>query len=137
MKTGSVRGAELRAVLQGDYWRAESAELIVTAWEQSGETLTAFARRHGVRRDRWPVGGTDCGRLGAPPACVSTRSWYGRPRWTGSPGPYRWSPMAAADWNWFCAAGVGSWSGAGSTANKKTERPASPKTPPQPIPGRR
>ena len=33
MKTGSVRGAELRAALQGDYWRADSAELIVTAWE--------------------------------------------------------------------------------------------------------
>ena len=52
MKTGSVRGAELRAALQGDYWRAASAELIVTAWEQSGETLAAFARRHGVRPNR-------------------------------------------------------------------------------------
>ena len=52
MKTGSVRGAELRAALQGDYWRADSAELIVTAWEQSGEILTAFARRHGVRPNR-------------------------------------------------------------------------------------
>jgi hypothetical protein len=52
MKTGSVRGAELRAALQGDYWRADSAELIVAAWEQSGESLTAFARRHGVRPNR-------------------------------------------------------------------------------------
>jgi hypothetical protein len=34
------------------YWRAESAEVIVRAWEQSGETLTAFARRHGLGRER-------------------------------------------------------------------------------------
>ena len=52
MKTGSVRGTDLRAALRGGYWRAASAELIVTAWEQSGETLTAFARRHGVRPNR-------------------------------------------------------------------------------------
>jgi len=52
MKTGSVREAELRAVLQGDDWRAESAGLIVAAWERSGETLAAFARRHGVRPNR-------------------------------------------------------------------------------------
>ena len=52
MKTGSVGGAELRAALQCDYWRAESAGLIVAAWEQSGETLAAFARRHGVRPNR-------------------------------------------------------------------------------------
>ena len=52
MRTGSVRGSELRTALQVGYWRAASAELIVTAWEQSGETLAVFARRHGVRRER-------------------------------------------------------------------------------------
>lgn len=36
-----------RLALAGGYWRAESAEVVVRAWEQSGEALTAFARRHG------------------------------------------------------------------------------------------
>jgi transposase-like protein len=52
MKTGSDRGEVLRAALREGYWRAESAKLIVKAWEQSGESLAAFARRHGLRRER-------------------------------------------------------------------------------------
>jgi hypothetical protein len=52
----AVRSRYLRAALAGRYWRAESAEVVVRAWEQSGEALTAFARRHGMhpaRLMRW------------------------------------------------------------------------------------
>lgn len=52
MKKRTVRDGALRAALRTGYWRPESAELVVAAWEESGETLVAFARRHGLRRDR-------------------------------------------------------------------------------------
>ena len=38
------------------YWREAEARVVVAAWRQSGETLTAFARRRGVhprRLARW------------------------------------------------------------------------------------
>jgi len=52
MKTRAVRDGALREALRTGYWRPESAELVVSAWEQSGETLAAFARRHGLRPER-------------------------------------------------------------------------------------
>lgn len=38
------------------YWRAEDARVAVEAWRRSGETCSAFARRHGIhprRLKRW------------------------------------------------------------------------------------
>ena len=52
MKTGTVRDEALREALRTGYWSQGSAELVVAAWERSGATLTAFARRYGLRRDR-------------------------------------------------------------------------------------
>jgi transposase-like protein len=34
------------------YWREADGRLIVGEWRRSGETISGFARRHGVRRDR-------------------------------------------------------------------------------------
>jgi transposase-like protein len=34
------------------YWQAEDARVAVEAWKESGEGLTAFARRHGIRPRR-------------------------------------------------------------------------------------
>jgi transposase-like protein len=42
----------LEAALGTGYWSQESAALVIAAWERSGETLTAFARRYDLRRDR-------------------------------------------------------------------------------------
>lgn len=52
MKTRSVHDGALGEALRTGYWRPDSAELVVAAWERSGETLAAFARRYGLRRDR-------------------------------------------------------------------------------------
>lgn len=38
------------------YWRAADAQVVVEAWKRSDETLTEFARRHGIqprRLGRW------------------------------------------------------------------------------------
>jgi transposase-like protein len=34
------------------YWQAEDAGVAVEAWKESGEGLTAFARRHGIKPRR-------------------------------------------------------------------------------------
>ena len=34
------------------YWREEDARAVVAAWRASGESLSAFARQHGVQRRR-------------------------------------------------------------------------------------
>ncbi len=46
------RSSEQSAVLQKLYWRAADAQEILDLWRQSGMTLTAFARTHGVERGR-------------------------------------------------------------------------------------
>lgn len=45
-KRGMARVARLR------YWQAEDARVAVEAWKESGEDLTAFARRHGIKPRR-------------------------------------------------------------------------------------
>jgi transposase-like protein len=45
-KNDMARVASLR------YWQAEDARVVVEAWKESGERLTAFARRHGIRPRR-------------------------------------------------------------------------------------
>ena len=42
-KNGVARVASLR------YWQREDARVVVEAWKESGERLTAFARRHGIK----------------------------------------------------------------------------------------
>lgn len=44
---GAVEGAARRK-----YWRAAEAAVVVEAWRRSGETLSAFAARYGIRRQR-------------------------------------------------------------------------------------
>jgi len=56
---GEVMGSEskeFRRVIQLPYWRRAEADLILEAWQDSGETLAAFARRWSVnvgRLARW------------------------------------------------------------------------------------
>lgn len=49
------RGAEIRRVVGKRYWREVDARVVVAAWEGSGETAAAFARRQEVnpRRLAW------------------------------------------------------------------------------------
>ncbi len=46
------RRAEMRRVAGKGYWREADARVAVAAWQESGETLGAFAQRHGVGRQR-------------------------------------------------------------------------------------
>ena len=39
-------------VAASGYWRESTARVMVDAWRGSGETVAAFARRHGVDRRR-------------------------------------------------------------------------------------
>lgn len=43
---------DVRDVASSVYWREEDAKAVVAAWRASGESLSAFARRHGVERRR-------------------------------------------------------------------------------------
>lgn len=52
MKEGSREREALREAVRSDYWRAETAAVVLAAWEASGESLTTFARRHGLRLKR-------------------------------------------------------------------------------------
>jgi transposase-like protein len=48
--------SEIQRVAAQRYWREEQARVVVAAWRRSGESLTAFARRHGIERrrlERW------------------------------------------------------------------------------------
>ena len=50
------RKADVRQVADRRYWREADARVLVEAWRSSGETLSGFARRHGVeprRLARW------------------------------------------------------------------------------------
>jgi transposase len=50
------RTADVRQVAERTYWREADARVLVEAWRSSGETLSGFARRHGVeprRLARW------------------------------------------------------------------------------------
>ncbi len=47
---------EVRRVAAQRYWRESAAALVVGAWRRSGESVPAFARRHGIARarlERW------------------------------------------------------------------------------------
>lgn len=51
-----ARRLEVKQVAGSRYWRESDARVLVEAWRSSGETLTGFARRHGVqprRLARW------------------------------------------------------------------------------------
>jgi len=50
------REAEVRRVAERNYWREAEARIVVEAWRSSSETLSGFAKRHGVaprRLARW------------------------------------------------------------------------------------
>ena len=46
------RRAEMRRVAGNGYWREADARVVVAAWQESGETIAAFARHHGIDRQR-------------------------------------------------------------------------------------
>lgn len=51
-----TKDAAVARVAGKRYWRAEDARVAVEAWRRSGETRSAFARRHGIdpwRLRRW------------------------------------------------------------------------------------
>lgn len=57
-------GSEVRRLAAQRYWREEQARVAVDAWVRSGMSLAAFARCHGIvrqRLERWAR------RLGAAP----------------------------------------------------------------------
>jgi transposase-like protein len=50
------KGLQLKAALVSHVWHEREARVVVAAWEASGESLGAFARRHGLgesRLDHW------------------------------------------------------------------------------------
>lgn len=54
---GGQRMARRRSSGLGDvfgkgYWREADARVAVDAWERSGQSVSAFARRHGLQRQR-------------------------------------------------------------------------------------
>lgn len=42
----------IRRIIEKVYWREADARLVLESWRESGESLRAFARRHGVQRAR-------------------------------------------------------------------------------------
>lgn len=51
-----ARRPDIGRVAAGRYWREADARVIIAAWQDSGETLSAFARQHGIeprRMARW------------------------------------------------------------------------------------
>lgn len=44
--------ALVRAAAQSKYWREQDAELVLSAWEESGRSLASFAREWGINRAR-------------------------------------------------------------------------------------
>lgn len=58
-----AKSSEVRRVAAQRYWREREAGVVISAWRRSGESLEAFARRHGIGRlrlGRWVrrLGGT-------------------------------------------------------------------------------
>jgi hypothetical protein len=47
-----AKRSEVAQAAESRYWREAEARVLVEAWRRSGETLTRFARRHGVQRRR-------------------------------------------------------------------------------------
>jgi hypothetical protein len=58
------RAAAVERVARLAYWRAEDAWVVVEAWRGSGERLSAFARRYGIRRQRLGRWARELGELG-------------------------------------------------------------------------
>jgi transposase len=51
-----ARRHDIRRVAGGRYWREADARVMVGAWQDSGKTLSAFAKQHGIdplRMARW------------------------------------------------------------------------------------
>lgn len=48
----ATRKDEVRRAARQRYWQAEQARVVVEGWKASGERLTAFARRHGIKPRR-------------------------------------------------------------------------------------
>jgi transposase-like protein len=50
------RGAAFARIVERGYWSEREGRVVVEAWERSGQTMAAFARRHDVaakRLARW------------------------------------------------------------------------------------
>lgn len=48
--------ADITRLIRSPYWREADARVVVEAWQRSGESRSAFARRHGIDRrrlERW------------------------------------------------------------------------------------
>ena len=43
---------EVARITERGYWSEEDARVVVDAWQESGETMASFARRHGVQAKR-------------------------------------------------------------------------------------
>jgi hypothetical protein len=53
-----VRDRQFTRILKSRRWRAADAEVVLAAWQASGESVSGFARRHGLdawRLMRWRV----------------------------------------------------------------------------------
>jgi hypothetical protein len=46
------RKSRVTIAAESRYWRESTAQVMVDAWRESGETVAAFARRQGVERRR-------------------------------------------------------------------------------------
>lgn len=52
MKDVNRIDSKTAAALQSGYWRRETAELVLEAWAESGLSVAAFARQHGIQAKR-------------------------------------------------------------------------------------
>jgi len=43
---------EVARITERGYWSEEDARVVVDAWQESGETMALFSRRHGVQAKR-------------------------------------------------------------------------------------
>lgn len=67
-------GSVARILARGGYWGEAEARVVVEAWRRSGETLSCFTRRHGVKYER-------------------LRRWAGRLEGSAEPEPVRLHPV--------------------------------------------
>ncbi|MGH7500216.1 MAG: IS66 family insertion sequence element accessory protein TnpA [Longimicrobiales bacterium] len=46
------KSVEVARITERGYWSEEEARVVLEVWQESGETMASFARRHGVQAKR-------------------------------------------------------------------------------------
>lgn len=82
-----TRKADVRQVAERVYWREADARIVVEAWRNSGEGLSAFARRQRVERKRLARWVRRLERAGVRPLHFHPVRLVGRPPESGGGAP--------------------------------------------------